>query len=78
MAKTKKTDKAREIPKGLQRALAERKALTDSEALVLDLSDAWVGTRRLVPSHQGMPSRRREAAFFDLEVRICVQIPSFK
>lgn len=47
MAKTKKTDDASKIPKGLQRALAERKASADSEALLTDLIDVWGGTRQL-------------------------------
>jgi hypothetical protein len=39
MAKRKSEPKARpEIPKGLVRALAERKASADSEALLTDLS----------------------------------------
>lgn len=46
MAKTK-SKPAREIPKGLQRALATRKASADSEALLLDLIEVWGGTRQL-------------------------------
>lgn len=46
MAKAK-DKKTREIPKGLARALAERKASADSEALLTDLIDVWGGTRQL-------------------------------
>ena len=46
MAKTKEK-KPIEIPKGLRRALAERKASADSEALLTDLIDVWGGTRQL-------------------------------
>lgn len=37
----------KEIPKGLARALAERKANADSEALLADLIEVWGGTRQL-------------------------------
>lgn len=47
MAKAKKDVKPREIPKGLQRAIATRKASADSEALLTDLIDVWGGTRQL-------------------------------
>jgi len=46
MAK-KTVPKVRAIPKGLARALIERKASADSEALLNDLIDVWGGTRRL-------------------------------
>lgn len=51
MAKKPKKEAAekprREIPAGLQRALATRKASADSEALLTDLIDVWGGTRQL-------------------------------
>jgi len=47
MAKKKDPDKPREIPKGLARALAERKPSADSEALLTDLIEVWGGTRKL-------------------------------
>lgn len=39
--------KPKEIPKGLERALAERKPSADSEALLTDLIEVWGGTRQL-------------------------------
>lgn len=47
MARTAKKKKPAEIPKGLARALAERKAGADSEALLNDLIEVWGGTRQL-------------------------------
>ncbi|WP_143206407.1 hypothetical protein [Singulisphaera sp. GP187] len=35
------------MPKGLARALGERKASADSEALLTDLIEVWGGTRQL-------------------------------
>jgi hypothetical protein len=46
MAKAKEK-KQRDIPKGLLRALAQRKASVDSEALLTDLIDVWGGSRQL-------------------------------
>jgi hypothetical protein len=46
MAKAREK-KPREIPKGLVRALATRKASADSEALLTDMIDVWGGTRQL-------------------------------
>jgi hypothetical protein len=42
-----KVGKVKEIPKGLARALAERKQGADSEAMLNDLIEVWGGTRRL-------------------------------
>lgn len=45
MAKTTKTP--RELPKGIERALGNRKPSADSEALLIDLVEIWGGTRAL-------------------------------
>jgi hypothetical protein len=37
----------KDMPKGLARALAERKANADSEALLADMIEVWGGTRQL-------------------------------
>lgn len=48
MPPRKKSDKKpTEIPKGLARALAERKPGADSEILLNDLIEVWGGTRQL-------------------------------
>lgn len=47
MAKTTKKTTGPEIPKGLVRALENRKPSADSEALLTDLIDVWGGTRKL-------------------------------
>jgi hypothetical protein len=43
----KSKDPSRQLPKGLARALADRKANADSEALLADLIEVWGGTRQL-------------------------------
>jgi hypothetical protein len=40
-------DPNRQLPKGLARALADRKTTADSEALLSDLIEVWGGTRQL-------------------------------
>lgn len=44
---TKKKPVKQPIPKGLARALVERKPNTDSETLLNDVIEVWGGTRRL-------------------------------
>lgn len=45
--KTPKTKAKKELPEGLTRALANRKASADSEALLSHLIEIWGGTERL-------------------------------
>ena len=40
-------DPNRQLPKGLARAIADRKANADNEALLSDLIEVWGGTRQL-------------------------------
>ena len=50
MAKTPKPppkNKLAELPKGLRRAIEQRKPTADSESLLTDLIDVWGGTRKL-------------------------------
>lgn len=47
MAKKTQEPQQREIPKGLLRALAERKPSADSEALLTDIIEVWGGTRQI-------------------------------
>lgn len=44
---TPKRKKPRELPKGIERALVQRKPSADSEQLLLDIIEVWGGTHKL-------------------------------
>lgn len=46
-SKPKSEEFAQQLPKGVVRALADRKPSADSEKLLIDLIDVWGGTRQL-------------------------------